>query len=291
MSASHVVLLLLALAGLLAVQAADDVPKPGMFADFMNKQTSSKAKAASYYEVQTETACLKEVAYRNCRTCAVPGDDSICAQAYIEAKVGCCHHDDYDKYGDSDDVLSEKLTVGVCSYKAKLFGNKKEITYEGTATVKVGTFTATCELKDDSDKCGSPFCEGMSIEVTGDMLQYPYVAFLHKPDAFDFDQSCKDAVSGPLPDIDSSRTPAKIQDYDYYEKPKFWVGKGEILSGTFYTLSRHHKMPYKVGQFQLTYALNPTAENAYKPEHELSEKAFVAKDHAISLEFIKEDSA
>jgi len=203
--------------------------------------------------------------------------------------VGCCHHEDYDKYGDnSDDVLSEKVTVGVCSYKAKLFGKGKEITYEGTATVKVGTFTATCELKEDSDKCGSPFCEGMSIEVTGDMLQYPYVAFLHKPDEFDFDDSCKAAL-GPLPDVDSNKTPAKLQ--DYYEKPKYWVGKGEILSGTFYTVSRHRKIPYKLGQFQLTYALNPTNENAYKPERELSEKAFVAKDHGIALEFIKQDSA
>jgi len=273
--------LLLALAGLLAVNAAEPKPSP-MFADFIFRQSSKTAKTtASDYYAEAENQCLKQVAYRNCRTC--DDSDAGCAEMYCESKVACCHHDDYDKYGSDDDVLAEKATVGVCSYQTSRFGEGKEIHYEGTATTKIGTFTATCELKEDADKCGSPFCEGQAIVVTGDILSYPNVAFLHKPEPIDMDEDCKKAMGSAR----SAKIASSKPQYDYYEKPKYWVGTGEILSGTFYTVSRHHKIPYKFGQFQLVVGVDDDCEGV----SELSEKSYVAKHEAIALEFFKEDGS
>jgi len=269
------VVLLLALAGVLAVNAADTKPvdaKPasGLFVDWLSKQQSTKAKSANYYEVETESACLQEIALRNCRTCDVGAgaDSNTCTEKYFEAKVGCCHHD---SYGESDDVLSETPSVGVCSYTVTRFDNP--IPYEGTSTTKIGTFTATCELKDDADKCGSPLCEGQSITATGDILNYPKVAFVHHPEVTE--SSC-DAKSGGAK--------ASIKDYKEYDGPKFWLGEAEIYSGTFYTVSRHHKIPYKFGQYQLVKVLDG---ELYTDESDLPEKCYVAKPNAIALESYK----
>jgi len=272
---------MLALASLLlAVTAEEQKPSP-MFSDFMLRQTSKAKTTSSYYEIESTHQCLKQVAYRNCRACA---EGSGCYGLYVESKVACCHTDNYEKYGDKDEnVLAEKATVGVCSYTAQQWP-KEEIHYEGTSATKVGTFTATCELKEDADKCGSPFCEGLSIQVTGDILRYPDVAFPHRPERIDADEGCGAYFDASKKEV-TAKT-AKAQ-YDYYEKPKYWVGPAEIYSGTFYTVSRHHKIPYKFGQFQLVVGTSDAEE--YDGVHELSNKAFVAKHEAIALEFFKEE--
>jgi len=270
MAVSRVVLLLV-LAGALAVNAVETKPSSGLFVDWLSKQQSPKAKSASYYEVESESACLQEIALRNCRTCDTGGEpkDDDCKEEYVEAKVGCCHHD---SYGQSDDVLAEAPSVGVCSYSKTFFD--EEITYEGTGTTKIGTFTATCELKDDSDKCGSPLCEGMSITATGDILKYPKVAFVHHPEV----------TESECPKEGDKKALAKAMDYKEYDGPKFWLGEAEIYSGTFYTVSRHHKIPYKFGQYQL---VNVLPDVKYEDCEDLPEKAYVAKPNAIALEFYK----
>lgn len=73
-------LLLLALTGLLAVNAAEHKPS-AMFADFL-RQSSKAETTSSYYQIESTNQCLKQVAYRNCRTCAL-GDEG-CAELYLE---------------------------------------------------------------------------------------------------------------------------------------------------------------------------------------------------------------
>jgi len=278
MAVSRVVLLLV-LAGALAVNAADTKPSSGLFVNWLSKQSSTKAKSANYYEVETESACLQEIACRNCRTCDVGGKEgsNICAEKYVETKVGCCHHE---SYGDSSEhLLSETPSVGVCSYTKTFFD--RAIPYEGTATTKIGTFTATCELKDDADKCGSPLCEGMSLTVTGDILHYPDVAFTKLPEVTEMDvATCTKDGTPP-----KGAEKASIQDYKEYET-KYWVGPADIYCGTYYVVSRHHKVPYKFGQYQL---VNVLPDTKYDPEHEVSEKAYIAKPNAIALEFYKNE--
>jgi len=84
MAVSRVVLLLV-LAGALAVNAAETVkPSSGLFVDWLSKQQSPKAKSASYYEVETESACLQEIALRNCRTCDDGAGTDDCKEEYVE---------------------------------------------------------------------------------------------------------------------------------------------------------------------------------------------------------------
>jgi len=263
------VALLLVLAGALAVNAAETKPSSGLFVNWLSKQQSTKAASANYYEVETETSCLQEIALRNRRVCE-EGGPKECKADYVESKVACCHHD---SYGDSSDhLLSEVESIGVCSYSKSFFD--KPITYTGTSTTKIGTFTATCELKDDSDKCGSPLCEGMSITATGDILKYPKVAFVHHPEV----------TESECPKEGDKKALAKAMDYKEYDGPKFWLGEAEIYSGTFYTVSRHHKIPYKFGQYQL---VNVLPDVKYEDCEDLPEKAYVAKPNAIALEFYK----
>jgi len=81
----------------------------------------------------------------------------------------------------------------------------------------------------------------------------------------------------------SGGSKASAMDYKEYDGPKFWLGEAHIYSGTFYTISRHHKIPYKFGQYQLVTVLDTT----YEEESDLPEKAYVAKPNAIALEFYK----
>jgi len=273
MAAARLVVIL-ALASLLAIQAAETRPS---FVEWISQ--GQKAKSASYYDTETESACLHEIALRNCKTCSEPAANT-CSERYVESKVACCHHDSYDD--SSDHLLSEVDSVGVCSYTKTFFDSG--ISYEGTATKKIGTFTATCELKDEADKCGSPLCEGMSLTVTGDILSYPQVAFIKHPEPTEKDEAtCKDA---PTESKKKAVKKAAVQDYKEYEGPKYWVGEAHIYSGTFYTISRHHKIPYKFGQFQL---VNVLPDIKYLPEKDWSDKAYVAKPNAIALEFYKNE--
>lgn len=77
----------------------------------------------------------------------------------------------------------------------------------------------------------------------------------------------------------------------YYddEAPKvFYTGRGTIYSGTFTVTSRNHALKFKTGQMQLaipTWTTNPD------PEDYVRERAYVARNGHVSLEFFKSGEA
>jgi len=154
-------------------------------------------------------------------------------------------------------------------------------------------FLVCSELKDDASSCGSPLCDGMNLLVSGDILLYPRVAFMHKPEPLEQDDNCDTVlanrttpapqhVPAGAPAVESSG-PVQTQAYKESTKPKFWVGDGHVLSGTFRVLSRHKKIPYAFGQYQ---KVRPSAPvNKYDPVTELPGKAYVAKADATALQF------
>ncbi len=56
-----------------------------MFVDWLGQQTSSKAKATGYEELETESVCLTQTKLRNCR-CMNKADsnDTLCQRFYEE---------------------------------------------------------------------------------------------------------------------------------------------------------------------------------------------------------------
>lgn len=82
-------LLFAALAALLTVQAATDATAKfsPLFVNWLSQQTSTKIRTAGYYEeVETESVCLQEVAYRNCRCFHTEEvfNQTVCPHDYIE---------------------------------------------------------------------------------------------------------------------------------------------------------------------------------------------------------------
>jgi hypothetical protein len=78
---------LLLLGAAAAVHAADNNPAPSpMFVDWLSQQSSSKARSASYEEVESESVCLQETKERNCRCLnKFPSpDDNVCQREYSE---------------------------------------------------------------------------------------------------------------------------------------------------------------------------------------------------------------
>lgn len=150
------------------------------------------------------------------------------------------------------------------------------------------------ELKDDASSCGSPLCDGMNLVASGDILLYPRVAFMHKPEPLEQDHKCDEVLAprtAPTPQhapagapaAAESTGPVQTQAYKESTKPKFWVGDGHVLSGTFRVLSRHKKTSYAFGQYQKVRPSSPV--DKYDPVTELPGKAYVAKADATALQF------
>lgn len=57
-----------------------------MFVDWLSQQSSSKARSASYEEVESESVCLQETKERNCRclNTFAPTLPSLCQREYSE---------------------------------------------------------------------------------------------------------------------------------------------------------------------------------------------------------------
>lgn len=137
------------------------------------------------------------------------------------------------------------------------------------------------ELDEDSDKCGSPLCEGMVLQGSGTILEYNNVAFMHDLVEPQRDDDC-DALS--LVPGAANKTPAKLQAYS--DDGAQWVsGPGHIYAGFFHVFSRHHKVSQKSGEFQMV--KHSAAASRYTRSTELPGKCFVAKDGAIALDFFK----
>jgi len=59
------------------------------------------------------------------------------------AKVGCCHSEGeaYDDQSAYPDVFAEVTSIGLCTTSERYFA--VPISYEGTSTKKIGTFTTS----------------------------------------------------------------------------------------------------------------------------------------------------
>jgi len=292
MAAARLVVIL-TLASLLAIQAAETRPS---FVEWI-KQGSGKVQSA-YEEVESESTCLQVITAKNCRCykdIIISNNLPTCVDKYYEVKLSCCESLDGEKYSHYvEDLIAQKLSVGSCSISQQYFD--KEITYHVGSATKIGTFSGTCELTEKSGQCGSPLCEGMTLVITGDILRYGKVAFMHDLDYPDLEGDCelplfRPPVYPPTTPAPAPKTPAKVQyskggdDDGDGDKTNFLVGQGDIYSGTFSVVSRYHKTPYKVGTYQLVTATG--LPGSYKSYTTPPEKCYVAKDGAAALDFLK----
>lgn len=103
------------------------------------------------------------------------------------------------------------------------------------------------------------------------------------------DKECKDIKRvEPLARLmwtSNVEVPASLQ-YEERDYIKFYVGGGDIFSGTFRVTSRFHASKFKTGQIQLAYPTKTTALVGATHE-QLPERAYVAKPHHVNVGFIK----
>jgi len=267
--------LVLALACLLAVNAAES----GSFIKWLDGKVSAKTQSA-YEEIETTSTCLQQIAHRNCRYF-----DAAHNSHFTEVKVACCKSaDEGDKYSSNlPDLFAEIKSIGLCTFEEHYFADGP-VAYKTSDCTKVGKFSVTCELHEDSNKCGSPLCEGLHLKAEGEILHYDNVAFIGDLVNPTEDDDCK---ARSLTEATKKTTPAKLQysKSDGEEEINFKVGPGDIYAGVFHVVSRHHKMSYKNGEFQMVKHTGAAVD--YNGAKTPPEKCFVAKDAAIALDFFK----
>lgn len=148
----------------------------------------------------------------------------------------------------------------------------------------------------------------MTLFAEGDILRYPKVAFMGGFSGVTADEDCV-AINNPL--RSSGRTGARgarkavkaeIAKAPKLEEPKsqsaytgspgsseddpvFYVGQGDIYSGTFWVTNKLKKLPFRTGQWQLVFA----SSNKYDTQYHPPEKCYIAKDGAIALAFFPSD--
>jgi len=257
-----------------------------MFVDWLASQKGGAKIQSTYEEVESEAVCLQETTYRNCRALDLAADNATVTRGYTEAKVACCKSLDGEKYSSAlGDLFAEAHSVGECNYVETYFD--KPVLLEG-GVKRLGTFKATCELSADSDKCGSPLCEGMSLHACGDIMRYDHVAFMHGlSEATTLDGYCPNKFPIYAEDSKIAKLQSSKDSYDDDDdEPIFHCGQGDIYAGELSVVSRHHKTAYKHGKFQRIISTGPT--DAYvKAKSTPPEKSFVCKDGAIALDFYK----
>jgi len=149
---------------------------------------------------------------------------------------------------------------------------------------------ACSDLGEKSSKCGEPYCEGMLLKATGDILRYEHVAFMHGLSEASTDEGSKCPLNYITPKVPAAKAQLQASTEEYAahdddDKPVFKHGQGDIFAGVFHIVSRHHKTPYKTGTFQRVVSTGETAK--YITGSEPSKKSYVAKDGHIALEFFK----
>jgi len=273
--------LLLALASLLAVNAATtqpSSPSSGSFVEWLATQSSTDAKTASSYyeEVEKESACLKTISIGNCRPLNADG-----TRNYIEIDLACCSTETGDKYHtDYTQLRAEKVVVGGCSFTEERFPGGP-IAYEGGTTL-AGTFSGICDSKAESSECGSPLCGGITLIVSGKILSYNNVAFTGG--VAEILTTCPPETRSKSPLKALLERAAKGPVTPAQDAPAAYsVGSGDIYVGNFQVVSTKHKLPFKTGRFEQVIA---TGES-YKAVTTVPEKAFVADDLTITLDFYK----
>jgi len=265
-------LLLLALAGLVAVQAAESqpsVPQSGSFVDWINKQSSSQAQLA-YAADETEgtSLCMQDMRLQNCRCLS-----ENCKRTYAETQLTRCSTGGEKSYSNLDDLRAKQLSVGGCTFTEEFFDTP--LSYENSETTKLGQFTGTCEMREEAGKCDGVLCEGNTLLISGDILGFPRVAFqdgLSEPIS-----TCEpdQRAQGPMR-INMSREKRGIKAAGAYS-----VGAGAIYVGNIQVVSNQRNVQHRVGRFQQVVATGTNFERAASPP----EKSFVAKDLVTKLEF------
>jgi len=169
-------------------------------------------------------------------------------------------------------------------------------------------YCALCsELRNEADLCGEPLCEGMTLFAEGDILRYPKVAFMGGFSGVTADDDCH-AINNPLrssgrsgargarkavkAQIMKAPTLGEPKSQSAYsgssgneDDPVFYVGQGDIYSGTFWVTNKLKKLPFRTGQWQLVFA----SSNQYETKYHPPEKCYIAKDGAIALAFFPSD--
>jgi len=241
---------------------------PVMFKDFMEAK-NGKAKIASersygYEQSELQGACLRmltkdncaDEGYNNCNcshTKSTTGpskygnyDDDI--HRYFETDVGCCTGDYSPKHQDVF-RLPEDLKVGKCWWTYLYVGYDKV-----DAGVKlVGTYDVTCEMEEESEKCGEPLCDDLVLHGWG-RIYIDWKAAIEGKPTIKTDYSCKYTNGAPVPAPATAKTnPAQVASADgYYEKdePEYWKGMAVIADGYVQVMSCSKKTLYKEGKMQ-----------------------------------------
>jgi len=270
---------------------------PVMFKDFMDAK-NGKAKIASehsygYEQSELQGACLRLLTQENC----ADDDDGGLRQKkkkqsndihrYFETSVGCCHEGYSTKHQDVF-RLPEDLKVGKCWWTYLYVGDDKV-----DAGVKmIGTFDVTCELEEDSEKCGEPLCDDLVLHGWGRIYADWKAAIEGKPTIAQ-DYHCKKDPVVPLsgPAKTEPSTPAKPANpaqvaaaNNYYEKdePEYWKGTAIIADGYVNVMSCSKKVVYKEGKMQavVDYEIDDDGERKEKARPiKPSPDQFVAKPY------------
>lgn len=138
-------------------------------------------------------------------------------------------------------------------------------------------------MKAESSECGSPLCDGMTLLVTGKILSYHNVAFTGGLAEIMIGCQAGTRAKSPLKTVLDRAAKGPESAVSKEAPAAYAVGSGSIYIGNFQVVSTKHKLAYKTGRFEQVIA---TGES-FKAASTVPEKAFVADDLAVKLEFYK----
>jgi len=140
------------------------------------------------------------------------------------------------------------------------------------------------DLKGESSECGSPLCGGLTLVISGKILSYNNIAFTG---------GVAEILTTCTPDT-RALSPLKTLLDRAAQKPEaaqeapaaYAVGAGSIYIGNFQVVSTQHKLPFKTGRFEQVIATG----GSFKAASTVPERAFVADDLKVKLDFYKSGS-
>jgi len=235
--------------------------KPNGFADFLaGKLGTGQGKVLQYDDyTEVEEACLKEMAFKNCRT---PNGAGL---NYFESGVTCC-----DGRSNSGNSLGSSATeVGNCKFNEYMFEREIE---EAPGVSKMGEFTVQCYLNAASETCGGPFCEQMVLTASGGIYYTDDIVLASRPISPIVDSSCGDGgkrdpklgsrvfrgkkmgkIVGAKASIASTGTEASLSSIKPAEEKSLYSGEAVIYFGPMTVNSRFHAVKYTQGWFEYAY--------------------------------------
>jgi hypothetical protein len=149
--------------------------------------------------------------------------------------VGCCREGYSTKHQDVF-RLPEDLKVGSCWWTYLMVADGEP---DGASAKLIGTFDVTCEMEEESEKCGEPLCDDLIIHGWGRLYKDWNAAIEGQPN-IDNECSLRAAPAPPkaealAPAAPVGKTnPAHVASANsYYEKeePEYWKGKWRASFG------------------------------------------------------------